>query len=184
MVDMAGIHRSSHGLHLGFKSQWHPHCFHHWHRSSDRSLGHSWYQEKSFYGRKTCTSLIHVLTNFSGHLLETSECAYFGLDRCALHRLFIILLRSFRYSHTLWSRRLIHESCIPRNLAGQWDAPQQSRWSSLSLSRLSGQSNHDLPEIRYYDTVVMRHKQTKIYLHSHVERYPLSYEDGRISSQG
>ncbi|KAJ3733211.1 glycosyltransferase family 39 protein [Lentinula guzmanii] len=39
-------------------------------------------------------------------------------------------------------------------------------------------------EIRYYDTVTMRHKDSKVYLHSHVERYPLKYDDGRISSQG
>jgi len=30
----------------------------------------------------------------------------------------------------------------------------------------------------------MKHKQTKVYLHSHTETYPLKYEDGRISSQG
>ncbi|THU87976.1 glycosyltransferase family 39 protein, partial [Dendrothele bispora CBS 962.96] len=39
-------------------------------------------------------------------------------------------------------------------------------------------------EIRYYDTITMRHKDSKVYLHSHVERYPLKYDDGRISSQG
>ncbi|KAJ8095317.1 Dolichyl-phosphate-mannose--protein mannosyltransferase 4 [Marasmius tenuissimus] len=39
-------------------------------------------------------------------------------------------------------------------------------------------------EIRYYDTVAMRHKDTKVFLHSHVEKYPLKYDDGRISSQG
>ncbi|CCO29054.1 dolichyl-phosphate-mannose-proteinmannosyltransferase [Rhizoctonia solani AG-1 IB] len=39
-------------------------------------------------------------------------------------------------------------------------------------------------EIRYYDTITMRHKDTKTFLHSHVDRYPMRYEDGRISSQG
>ena len=39
-------------------------------------------------------------------------------------------------------------------------------------------------EIRYYDTVTIKHKDTKVFLHSHVERYPLKYDDGRISSQG
>ncbi|KAF8659868.1 hypothetical protein AX16_001752 [Volvariella volvacea WC 439] len=39
-------------------------------------------------------------------------------------------------------------------------------------------------EIRYYDIVTMRHKETKVFLHSHPERYPLKYDDGRISSQG
>ncbi|KAI0057255.1 glycosyltransferase family 39 protein [Artomyces pyxidatus] len=39
-------------------------------------------------------------------------------------------------------------------------------------------------EVRYYDTVTLRHKDTKVFLHSHTERYPLRYDDGRISSQG
>ncbi|KDQ61723.1 glycosyltransferase family 39 protein [Jaapia argillacea MUCL 33604] len=39
-------------------------------------------------------------------------------------------------------------------------------------------------EIRYFDTVTIRHKNTKVFLHSHWERYPLKYDDGRISSQG
>ncbi|KAF9482561.1 O-mannosyltransferase [Pholiota conissans] len=39
-------------------------------------------------------------------------------------------------------------------------------------------------EIHYYDTVTLKHKDTKVFLHSHVERYPLTYADGRISTQG
>lgn len=38
--------------------------------------------------------------------------------------------------------------------------------------------------IDYFDNIAMRHKETKVYLHSHPDRYPLRYEDGRISSQG
>lgn len=38
--------------------------------------------------------------------------------------------------------------------------------------------------INYFDTITLRHKETKVYLHSHTDRYPLRYEDGRISSQG
>jgi dolichyl-phosphate-mannose-protein mannosyltransferase len=38
--------------------------------------------------------------------------------------------------------------------------------------------------IQYGDFITMKHKETKVYLHSHVDRYPLRYEDGRISSQG
>ncbi|PVH98570.1 glycosyltransferase family 39 protein [Periconia macrospinosa] len=38
--------------------------------------------------------------------------------------------------------------------------------------------------INYFDTITIRHKDTKVYLHSHPDRYPLRYEDGRISSQG
>ena len=39
-------------------------------------------------------------------------------------------------------------------------------------------------ELKYFDTVTLRHKDTKVLLHSHPERYPLRYDDGRISSQG
>lgn len=38
--------------------------------------------------------------------------------------------------------------------------------------------------VHYYDSLTFRHKDTKVYLHSHPDRYPLRYEDGRISSQG
>lgn len=39
-------------------------------------------------------------------------------------------------------------------------------------------------EVRYYDTVTFKHKDTKVFLHSHKDKYPLKYKDGRISSQG
>ncbi|OAL23568.1 hypothetical protein AYO20_10964 [Fonsecaea nubica] len=39
-------------------------------------------------------------------------------------------------------------------------------------------------DIQYYDYITLRHKDTKVYLHSHPDRYPLRYDDGRISSQG
>ncbi|KAF2766549.1 dolichyl-phosphate-mannose--protein mannosyltransferase [Teratosphaeria nubilosa] len=38
--------------------------------------------------------------------------------------------------------------------------------------------------IDYFDNIAMRHKDTKLYLHSHPDRYPLRYDDGRVSSQG
>lgn len=39
-------------------------------------------------------------------------------------------------------------------------------------------------DIQYYDKITMVHKNTKAILHSHPERWPLKYDDGRISSQG
>ena len=39
-------------------------------------------------------------------------------------------------------------------------------------------------DIEYYDTITIRHKETKAYLHSHDANYPLRYDDGRVSSQG
>ncbi|KAG5934619.1 hypothetical protein E4U59_006081 [Claviceps monticola] len=39
-------------------------------------------------------------------------------------------------------------------------------------------------DIQYYDTITIKHKDTKAFLHSHTDRYPLRYDDGRVSSQG
>lgn len=39
-------------------------------------------------------------------------------------------------------------------------------------------------DIQYYDVITIRHKETKSYLHSHTDHYPLRYDDGRVSSQG
>lgn len=38
--------------------------------------------------------------------------------------------------------------------------------------------------VQYWDTLTIRHKETKVYLHSHDAFYPLRYDDGRVSSQG
>lgn len=38
--------------------------------------------------------------------------------------------------------------------------------------------------VMYFDHLTIRHKETKVYLHSHLDRYPLRYDDGRVSSQG
>lgn len=38
--------------------------------------------------------------------------------------------------------------------------------------------------IQYFDALTIMHKETRVYLHSHTEVYPLRYDDGRISSQG
>jgi dolichyl-phosphate-mannose-protein mannosyltransferase len=51
---------------------------------------------------------------------------------------------------------------------------------TLSDNQMSAQS----VGIQYFDTITMRHKDTKVFLHSHWDKYPLRYDDGRISSQG
>ncbi|CZS88617.1 protein O-mannosyl-transferase 1 [Rhynchosporium agropyri] len=38
--------------------------------------------------------------------------------------------------------------------------------------------------INYYDTIQIKHKETSGFLHSHPDKYPLRYDDGRVSSQG
>lgn len=39
-------------------------------------------------------------------------------------------------------------------------------------------------QVNFYDTITLKHKTTGAILHSHEARYPLRYDDGRISSQG
>ena len=39
-------------------------------------------------------------------------------------------------------------------------------------------------QVEYFDNINIKHKDTKVYLHSHPDKYPLRYDDGRISSQG
>lgn len=39
-------------------------------------------------------------------------------------------------------------------------------------------------DIHFYDVVTIMHKDTKAFLHSHPAKYPLRYDDGRVSSQG
>ncbi|KAE9373338.1 glycosyltransferase family 39 protein [Stipitochalara longipes BDJ] len=38
--------------------------------------------------------------------------------------------------------------------------------------------------IDYFDSIQIKHKETHGYLHSHPDKYPLRYDDGRVSSQG
>lgn len=38
--------------------------------------------------------------------------------------------------------------------------------------------------IDYYDNIQIKHKETQGFLHSHPDKYPLRYDDGRVSSQG
>lgn len=42
----------------------------------------------------------------------------------------------------------------------------------------------DARDIHYGDRIVLKHKGTEAFLHSHKDRYPLRYDDGRVSSQG
>lgn len=38
--------------------------------------------------------------------------------------------------------------------------------------------------INFYDNIQIKHKETAGFLHSHPDKYPLRYDDGRVSSQG
>ncbi|KAF2705316.1 glycosyltransferase family 39 protein [Pleomassaria siparia CBS 279.74] len=73
----------------------------------------------------------------------------------------------------------VHFSILTRSGPGD-DFMTPEFQETLSDNVMSLQS----VSINYFDTIAMRHKETKVYLHSHVDKYPLRYDDGRISSQG
>ncbi|ORY05207.1 glycosyltransferase family 39 protein [Basidiobolus meristosporus CBS 931.73] len=57
--------------------------------------------------------------------------------------------------------------------------------SNSFQATLEGNDMHaNSMDVRYFDNITLLHKGTKVYLHSHPLRYPLRYDDGRISSQG
>ncbi|KAK9765558.1 Dolichyl-phosphate-mannose--protein mannosyltransferase 4 [Basidiobolus ranarum] len=57
--------------------------------------------------------------------------------------------------------------------------------SSTFQATLEGNDMHaNSMDVKYFDSITLLHKSTKVYLHSHLMNYPLRYEDGRISSQG
>ncbi|KAI9740555.1 MAG: hypothetical protein M1834_005136 [Cirrosporium novae-zelandiae] len=73
----------------------------------------------------------------------------------------------------------VHFAILTRSGPGDdFMSPQFQETLSDNLMALSSVG------IEYYDSIQIRHKETKVYLHSHPDKYPLRYEDGRISSQG
>lgn len=42
----------------------------------------------------------------------------------------------------------------------------------------------EIKSINYHDIITIKHKATDAFLHSHLAKYPVRYEDGRISSNG
>jgi dolichyl-phosphate-mannose-protein mannosyltransferase len=73
----------------------------------------------------------------------------------------------------------VHFSLLPRS--GPGDEFMSAAFQETLADNLMTQAS--VP-IEYFDSITLRHKETKVYLHSHTERYPLRYDDGRISSQG
>lgn len=67
------------------------------------------------------------------------------------------------------------------NQSGPGDAYMSPRFqSSLANSPISIKSL----DIHFGDVINLQHDETEAYLESNENRYPLRYEDGRISSQG
>lgn len=73
----------------------------------------------------------------------------------------------------------VHFAILTRSGPGD-DFMTPAFQETLSDNIMSAQSTG----VNYYDSISMKHKETKTYLHSHAERYPLRYDDGRVSSQG
>lgn len=91
-------------------------------------------------------------------------------------RLFALALVPF-FFYLFWFQ--VHFAILTRSGPGD-DFMSPEFQETLSDNIMTAQS----VEIDYYDSITLRHKETKTYLHSHLERYPLRYDDGRISSQG
>ena len=91
-------------------------------------------------------------------------------------RLFGLLIVPF-FMYLFWFQ--IHFTILTRSGPGD-DFMTPEFQETLSDNLLTSQSIG----INYYDSMTIRHKETKVFLHSHTERYPLRYDDGRISSQG
>ncbi|KAL1986897.1 hypothetical protein VTN96DRAFT_5314 [Rasamsonia emersonii] len=91
-------------------------------------------------------------------------------------RAFALIIVPF-FFYLFWFQ--VHFSILTRSGPGdEFMTPEfQETLADNQLAALSR-------DIHYYDVITIRHKDTKSYLHSHWERYPLRYDDGRISSQG
>ncbi|MCJ1314097.1 hypothetical protein MMC25_007777 [Agyrium rufum] len=91
-------------------------------------------------------------------------------------RLFGLIVVPF-FFYLFWFQ--VHFSILSRSGPGD-DFMTPEFQETLSDNIMTMTSN----TIDYYDTIAIRHKETKSYLHSHFDRYPLRYDDGRVSSQG
>ena len=91
-------------------------------------------------------------------------------------RLFGLLIVPF-FFYLFWFQ--IHFAILSKSGPGD-DFMSPEFQSTLADNAMTASST----TIQYHDTIAVRHKETKTYLHSHPDRYPLRYDDGRVSSQG
>ena len=91
-------------------------------------------------------------------------------------RLFGLLFVPF-FFYLFWFQ--VHFAILSRSGPGD-DFMSPEFQSTLADNAMTASSTG----IQYYDSIAIRHKETKTYLHSHPDRYPLRYDDGRVSSQG
>ncbi|KAF4123434.1 dolichyl-phosphate-mannose-protein mannosyltransferase [Geosmithia morbida] len=91
-------------------------------------------------------------------------------------RAFGLIIMPFLF-YLFWFQ--VHFSILTRSGPGD-DFMTPAFQETLSDNAMTANSLN----IQYYDTLTIRHKETKAYLHSHEDTYPLRYDDGRVSSQG
>lgn len=87
----------------------------------------------------------------------------------------LIIIPFFVYLFWFW----VHFAILTQS--GPGDAFMSSQFQQTLQGNPMLSSARD---IQYYDRITVAHKNTKVFLHSHEHRYPLKYDDGRISSQG
>ena len=91
-------------------------------------------------------------------------------------RIFGLIMVPF-FFYLFWFQ--VHFAILSRSGPGDdFMTPEFQETLSDNLMALQAQG------IQYHDSITLRHKETKTYLHSHPDRYPLRYDDGRVSSQG
>ncbi|KKK16218.1 hypothetical protein ARAM_001792 [Aspergillus rambellii] len=93
-----------------------------------------------------------------------------------LARAFALIVVPF-FFYLLWFQ--VHFAILTHSGPGD-DFMTPAFQETLSDNAMAAQS----VSIEYFDSITIRHKDTKVLLHSHPETYPLRYDDGRISSQG
>ena len=98
----------------------------------------------------------------------------FAKHFCA-RALFLILMPLFVYLFWFW----VHFAILTRS--GSGDSFMSAEFQqTLVGNEMLEQSI----ELHAFDAITLKHRGTNAYLHSHPERYPHKYDDGRISSDG
>jgi dolichyl-phosphate-mannose-protein mannosyltransferase len=132
--------------------------------------------------------LRHLQEQFSKHFFARVGCLIL-LPLCVYLSFFWIHFKVLKFSGTgdSFMSAAFQETLQGNELLLHAQGPSESErcWTLLRLTDLGcTPPTSRRAELRYYDIVTVKHKDTGFYLHTHTEHYPLKYDDGRISSQG
>ncbi|KAF8584026.1 glycosyltransferase family 39 protein [Ramaria rubella] len=120
-------------------------------------------------GTAVLVDLWDILDIKKGHSLE-----YFG-RHFAARAIGLIIVPAIVYLSFFW----VHFAILTNSGSGDSFMSPAFQETLLGNELLLNSQ-----EIRYFDTITIKHRETKMLLHSHPEKYPLRYDDGRVSSQG